>query len=140
MKTGRVASIQICTGHRKPMLSCETIEAVKETGLKGDIHAIPQSTRQILLIENETLKALKIPPGAVKENITTEGIPLMSLSPRQRLQVGEVILEISKECKPCERMEEIRKGLQSDLEGRRGMLAFVIESGKIAVGDPITVV
>lgn len=116
-----------------------TVDAVQGVGLKDDMHAIPQSTRQVLLIEQETLHALKLRPGAVKENITTEGIALMSLPPRQRLRVGEALLEITKECKPCERMEEIRHGLRSDLEGKRGMLALVVEGGRISVGDPVKI-
>jgi MOSC domain-containing protein YiiM len=40
-------------------------------------------------------------------------------------------------CDPCERMEEIRHGLQQELEGRRGMLARVIKTGDVTVGDEI---
>ncbi len=119
------------------MLPYNTVDAVKGQGLKGDIHAISQSNRQVLLIEQETLKGLNLEPGMVKENITTEGIMLMTLTSRQRIQVGEAILEITKECKPCDRMEEIRPGLRSALEGRRGVLAMVIEGGRISVDDPI---
>jgi MOSC domain-containing protein YiiM len=37
-------------------------------------------------------------------------------------------------------MDEIRPGLKSELEGRRGMNSLVISGGEIAVGDPITIV
>jgi MOSC domain-containing protein YiiM len=40
-------------------------------------------------------------------------------------------------CDPCERMEAIREGLRADLEGKRGMLARVVEPGEVAVGDPV---
>jgi MOSC domain-containing protein YiiM len=43
-------------------------------------------------------------------------------------------------CDPCERMEEIRTVLQDELEGRRGMLARVVKTGEIAVGDEIRLV
>jgi MOSC domain-containing protein YiiM len=40
-------------------------------------------------------------------------------------------------CDPCSRMDEIRPGLQEELEGRRGMLARVVQTGDVAVGDEI---
>jgi MOSC domain-containing protein YiiM len=40
-------------------------------------------------------------------------------------------------CDPCSRMDEIRSGLQAELDGRRGMLARVVESGEVAAGDEV---
>ena len=40
-------------------------------------------------------------------------------------------------CDPCQRMDELRDGLRAELEGKRGMLARVVESGEVAVGDEI---
>jgi MOSC domain-containing protein YiiM len=34
-------------------------------------------------------------------------------------------------------MDELRDGLRAELEGKRGMLARVVEGGVIAVGDEI---
>jgi len=113
-------------------------EAVMNLGLKGDTHALPDSSRQILLIEKETLDALSLSPGQVKENITTEGITLMGLKMNDRLRLGtDVLLEITKPCSPCSRMEEIRPGLLKGLAGKRGMLARVINGGTVNVGDAI---
>ena len=90
------------------------------------------------MIERETLDALGLKPGQVKENITTEGIELMGLNHEQRLRIGEnVILEITKPCSPCSRMEEIRPGLLHALADKRGMLARVIHGGTIRRGDVI---
>ena len=36
-------------------------------------------------------------------------------------------------------MDEIRDGLRAELEGRRGMLARVVEGGTIGVGDAIRI-
>jgi MOSC domain-containing protein YiiM len=35
-------------------------------------------------------------------------------------------------------MEEIRPGLQAELEGRRGMLARVVETGEVSIGDELS--
>ncbi len=138
MMIGTVASLQLCPGYRKPMQKVATAEAVENVGLLNDKHAIADSSRQILLMEKETLELLKLEPGIVKENITTTGIPLMRLKHRDRIRLGsDVILEVTKPCSPCSRMEEIRPGLQLELAGRRGILARVVHGGRIATGDRI---
>jgi MOSC domain-containing protein YiiM len=37
-------------------------------------------------------------------------------------------------------MDELRDGLRAELEGKRGMLARVVESGEVAVGDEVTLI
>ena len=56
-----------------------------------------------------------------------------------RLSVGEVELEVTGECTPCSRLEEISPGLQERSEGRRGILAAVKRSGSVSVGDGVRV-
>jgi MOSC domain-containing protein YiiM len=135
---GIVTSLQRCPGYRKQMHFIEEAEVITNLGIKNDTHALPDSTRQVLLIEKETLDELHLQPGDVKENITTCGISLMELKSKARLQIGkEVILEITKSCSPCSRMEELRPGLQREIAKRRGMLARVIQGGTIRRGDQI---
>jgi MOSC domain-containing protein YiiM len=137
---GTIVSLQLCTGRRRPMVFVDNAEIVEGLGLRGDRHAIAESTWQILLIEDETLRDLKLSPGQVKENITTRGIRLMNLERGQKVQVGdEAVLEITKACTPCGRMDEIRSGLQSQLVGRRGILARALRGGVIRVGDTIKI-
>ena len=120
------------------MTPVKEIELISQIGMSNDAHAKANSERQILLLEEETLNALQLQPGIVKENITTSGIALMELSGGTRLRLGnEVILEITNVCHPCSRMEEIRPGLRIDLAGRRGMLARVVSGGVIRRGDSI---
>ena len=139
--TGTIVSLQLCPDYRKPMQTVDEAEAIVNLGLKYDKHALPDSSRQVLLIEKETLDDLQILPGQVKENITTIGISLMKLKHRDRLKVGkDVILEITKACSPCSRMEEIRPGLLRALAGRRGMLTRVMQGGKIRRGDTIQLI
>lgn len=120
------------------MKPVESATAIVNLGLEGDRHARPDSTRQVLLMDAETLSALGLDFGAVKENMTTRGVPLASLLVGQQLQVGdEVELEVTKPCEPCGRMDEIRSGLQQALQGRRGMLARAVRGGHIRRGDSI---
>jgi MOSC domain-containing protein YiiM len=139
-RVGTIVSLQLCVGHRKPMSFVQSAEVIEGLGLKGDRHAIAESTRQILLIEEETLNALDLKPGEVKENITTRGLNLMGIQRGEKLHAGNgVVLEITKPCSPCGRMDEIRSGLQRELAGRRGMLVKVIRGGTINLGDTIRV-
>ncbi len=139
--SGTIRSLQICPGHRRPMRPLDRCTVIENCGLENDLHALPDSARQILLIENETLEALGLEPGQVRENITTAGIALMVLNRGDHLKVGtDVLLEITKPCSPCSRMEEIRPGLLRDLSGRRGVLARVVKGGVIVAGDPIRLV
>lgn len=136
---GTVASLQICPAHRAPVQRVDSVQAVTDLGLEGDNHAQKGSTRQVLLMDEETLTVFGLTAGEVKENITTRGIPLNALPVGTRLRIGTALLEVTKECTPCGRMDEIREGLRELLKGQRGMLARVIEGGSLSVGDGIAV-
>jgi MOSC domain-containing protein YiiM len=135
---GTVISLQLCVGHRKPMVFVESADVIEGLGLRGDRHAVAGSNSQILLIEDETLEDLRLSRGQLKENITTRGIRLMEIRRGQRMQVGdETVFEITKACTPCGRTDEIRSGLQSQLAGRRCILARALRGGVIRIGDTI---
>jgi hypothetical protein len=67
-----------------------------------------------------------------------EGADVQEWPIGQRLRAGGALFEITMVCDPCERMEAIRPGLRAELDGRRGMLARVVESGDVTPGDAIT--
>jgi MOSC domain-containing protein YiiM len=125
--------------HRQPMREVESVAAIANRGFEGCIHGRPGSRRQVLLMEQETIEALGLRPGVVKENITTRGLRLAELREGQRLRVGGALLEATVPCHPCHLMDEIRPGLQEALRGRRGMLCRVVEAGLVKQGDAIEV-
>ena len=117
-----------------------TATLITGVGLEGDKHAGGAPDRQVLLADKEALEAVKVQPGTIKENLTVEGLDVMALPAGSRLHLGaSAVLEITKVCEPCFRMDEIREGLRQELEGRRGMVSKVIQGGSIRVGDPIMV-
>jgi MOSC domain-containing protein YiiM len=135
----RIVSIQLCTGHRQPMQHVTSAELITGVGLNGDKHAVPTSNRQVLLADQEALDEVGVDPGIIKENLTVEGLNVMGLPVGTRLRLGAgAVLEITKVCEPCFRMDEIRTGLKEELVGRRGMVSRVVRGGSISVGDPIT--
>jgi MOSC domain-containing protein YiiM len=90
-----------------------------------------------LLVDRETLEAIDLRPGIIRENITTDGLNVNSLQIGQLLRVGQARLEVTSVCTPCDQMEAIRTGLRKELWGRRGMLCRVLYGGRIRRGDPI---
>ena len=114
-------------------------QAVAGFGLEGCAHANPPK-REVLFVSKQHLDAVGVEPGAIRENITVDGDDVEKWPVGQRVRAGEAEFEITMICDPCNRMDELRDGLRAELQGRRGMLARVTQSGEIAVGDPITLV
>ena len=122
------------------MQQVPTANLVEGVGIDGDKHAGAASKRQVLLADKEALDAVAVLPGAIKENVTVEGVDVMRLPAGTRVRLGRsAVLEITAVCEPCFRMDEVRDGLRAELEGRRGMLSQVVEGGSISVGDAITI-
>jgi MOSC domain-containing protein YiiM len=136
------------------MQATQQIEAIEAKGIlnepryfgrKGRDSGQP-SKRQITLMEREqiaehatTLGLESIPAGAVRSNIETTGIDLVSLIGKE-VEIGEAILLLYGPRDPCEQMDAICQGLRElMMNNRQGVLAQVIRSGRIQVGDCIRV-
>jgi MOSC domain-containing protein YiiM len=124
---------------RAAMEELREARVVEDAGFEGCAHARPGGKRQVLLVDIETLREMDLAPGMIRENITTEGLDVNALEVGQRLRAGEVELEVSLVCDPCEQIEALRPGLQELMLGKRGMLCRVLRGGAVKQGDPITV-
>jgi MOSC domain-containing protein YiiM len=122
---------------RLPMEELPEVWVADNYGFEGCAHGRQDSPRQVLLVDSETLQAMSLTPGIIRENITTSGLNVNGLEIGQKLRVGETRLEVSAVCTPCDQLEKIRPGLRREIWGRRGMLCRVIEGGTIRRGDPI---
>ena len=78
-----------------PMKELSEVRAVGDTGFEGCAHTRPGSKRQVLLVDRETLEAMDLRPGIIRENITTDGMNVNSLQIGQQLQIGGARLEVS---------------------------------------------
>ena len=115
----------------------ERRRAIAGEGLEGCAHANPPK-REVLFVSIEHLQSVGVEPGAIRENLTVEGTDVEQWPIGQRVRVGdEAVFEITMVCDPCRRMDELRQGLRAELQGKRGMLARVVEAGEVAVGDPV---
>lgn len=115
----------------------DRVRALEGHGLEGCAHARAGTKRQVLFASAQHLDDLGVEHGRIRENFTIDGADVHDWPVGQRLKVGEALFEITMECDPCSRMDEIRPGLQGELVGRRGMLARVVQSGEVAAGDTV---
>jgi MOSC domain-containing protein YiiM len=115
----------------------ERRRATAGEGLEGCAHANPPM-REVLFVSADHLDSVGVDPGAIRENLTVEGADVQGWPIGQRVRVGdEAVFEITMVCDPCARMDALRDGLRAEIEGKRGMLAKIVESGEVAVGDPV---
>jgi len=115
----------------------ERRRAIAGEGLEGCAHANPPM-REILFVSKGHLDSVGVEPGAIRENLTVEGCDVQQWPIGQRVRVGdEAVFEITMVCDPCHRMDELRDGLRAELEGKRGMLAKIVDSGEVTVGDAV---
>ena len=119
-----------------PMEELAEVSAIQEMGFEGCAHARPGS-RQVLLMDRETLDALELSPGMMRENITTEGLNVNGLKQGESLRIGDVLLEVTMPCTPCGQMDDLRPGLRREIRGRRGMLCRIVKGGVVRQGDGI---
>lgn len=121
-----------------------------ERGIEGDHRGLVKpggrGRRQVTLMERGDWAAAlaeidrNIAWSARRVNLLVDGIDLPQV-PGTRLRIGEVVLEVTRECDPCFRMDEIAPGLQAALstDWRGGVCTRVMAGGTIAVGDEIRI-
>ena len=159
--TGSVLQISVSPGGvpKRPVSAAQ----VTVGGIEGDghrnmqIHGGPQ--RALLLITAEGLEELAalgftVTPGALGENIATQGIPRQAMRIGQRWRIGEsVVIEITKRRSPCSALNrygpKIQKAIfdalveaedpSSPKWGLSGFYASVLTPGVIRPGDTIAV-
>lgn len=154
ISVGRVASLHLHPDEGgQPLRSVESLELVEQKGIVGNRRYFNRkgrdgqpTKRQVTLIEREqiaehaaalTLETIR--PGQVRSNIETEGIALVALIGKQ-VEVGTALLEFAAPRDPCAKMDAICQGLRElMLPQKQGVLARVIRSGTVRVGDTVRV-
>jgi MOSC domain-containing protein YiiM len=105
--SGKVISVNISDkkGIRKKPV--EEILVKADFGIEGDAHASSEWHRQVSLLALESISKMRdagldVHPGDFAENITTEGIDLVSLPVGTEIHIGsEVVGEVSQIGKDC---------------------------------------
>jgi MOSC domain-containing protein YiiM len=143
--SAKVISINI--SDKKGIRKKPVEEAVLRTdyGIEGDAHSSSSWHRQVSLLALESIKkmqdmGLDVHPGDFAENITTEGIDLLSLPIGTRIRLGEAIIgEVSQIGKECHTRCAIYYQAGDCVMPKEGIFIKVISGGTIRVNDPISV-
>jgi len=114
-------------------------------GLVDDAHADSGTHRQVSLLAIESIEKMRqlgfnISPGDFAENLTSEGIDLVSLPIGTRLSIGkEIILEVTQIGKECHTGCAIYHQIGKCIMPKEGVFARVIHGGLVRAGDSIEV-
>jgi len=112
-------------------------------GLDKAIYAYPLEHYAFWIQERERVlkKNLPLPPGAMGENLTTSGLLENVLWVGDRLQIGDVLLEVTEPRAPCFKFgarmgyaQAVKHMLQA---GCSGVYLKVIQTGSLQAGLPI---
>lgn len=139
---GRVEAIWLKRATRGPM--DPVANAVLDVGHGLRDNANRGGRRQVTLISVERWAELMrdlgadLDPSTRRANVMVSGLDLQD-SRGRLLRVGEALLRINGETRPCEQMEKARSGLQALMRDRWGGGAFaeVIHGGIVHVGDRV---
>lgn len=142
---GKIVSINISDkkGIRKKPV--KEVFLKSEYGIEGDAHASSEWYRQVSLLALESIKkmqdvGLDVKPGDFAENITTEGIDLLSLPIGTHLTIGNGIeVEVSQIGKECHTRCAIFYQAGDCVMPKEGIFVRVLKGGKIKEGDKIVV-
>lgn len=139
--------IAVCWSEKKGTTKKPIAEGLikEDFGLADDAHADCTSKRQVSLMSMESINRMQsqgypVVPGSFAENLTTEGIDLVSLPIGTELYVGQDIIlkvtQIGKECHTgCAIFQQVGKCIMP----KEGVFTKVIRGGKVKSGDEIKV-
>ncbi len=168
MKSGIVTAVSKSETHSMIKPNSKSIMLLEGLGVEGDAHLgktvkhrsrvaknpNQPNLRQVHLIHSElhlelSNKGFNVGPGEMGENITTSGIDLLNLPQNALLKIGTTAsIKITGLRNPCNQLDGIEPGLMKavldkDENGglirKAGVMAVVINSGEIFVGDEISI-
>jgi MOSC domain-containing protein YiiM len=139
---GRVVAVCISEKKGTPKKNVEKGSVRENYGLENDAHS-GDGLRQISLLAVESIakmqaKGLRVGPGDFAENVTTEGLDLISLPLGTQIQIGEeIILEVTQIGKECHTHCAIYYRAGECVMPKVGIFTRVIKGGEMKVGDEI---
>ncbi len=139
--------IAVCKSEGKGTRKKAVAEGVfkEDYGLVGDAHADCCTHRQVSLLAMESIDKMsklgfEVGPGDFAENITTQGVELVSLPVGTEIYVGEdVLLEVSQIGKECHSGCAIYQEIGKCIMPKEGIFARVIRGGRVRAGDDISI-
>jgi len=116
---------------------------IDEQGVIGDKFYCKDIQRSVLIASTKSYilakeKGIKTSHGMLGENILMDYNPY-DLPVGTKIEIGEVVLEISQHCTLCKSLTKVDNALPKLLKNDRGIFAKVIQSGTVSLKDKIKI-
>ncbi len=140
---GKIVSINISEKKGVRKKPVDEVVLRTEYGIEGDAHASSEWHRQVSLLAQESIEkmikmGLNVKAGDFAENITTEGIDLVSMPVGTRMSIGDgVEVEVSQIGKECHTRCAIYYQAGDCVMPKEGIFVRVLKGGKVKKGDNI---
>ena len=141
---GHLLGIARAARKRGPMAETGEAQVSVDLGVVGDARGA-KPDRQVTVLFREGWDSacrdlgVSLPWITRRANLLVDGVAV----PRDggRLTIGDLVLEVTDETKPCQIMEAAHRGLRRALtpEWRGGVTCRVIRGGMIRIGDSVEV-
>lgn len=141
---GKVISINTSSKKGIRKRPVEKAFLMENFGLEGDAHASSLWHRQVSLLGIESIKKARetgvdVGWGDFAENITTEGIDLVSLPIGTKLKIGQAIAQVTQIGKHCHTKCEIYNQVGDCIMPKEGIFVRILESGEVKKGDEVLI-
>jgi MOSC domain-containing protein YiiM len=142
--TGRLIGIARAKVLLAPLEQLSEAAVSESSGIEGDARGSKPGRRVTVLFREGWEDACRdvdalLPWTTRRANLYVEDFD----RPREtgtRIAIGDVVLEVTQETKPCELMERAHAGLRAALtpDWRGGVCCNVLQGGTIRTGDTVT--
>lgn len=139
--------IAVCKSEEKGTRKKAVAQGIlkEDYGLVGDAHADCCTHRQVSLLAMESIDKVRrqgqeVGSGDFAENLTTEGVELLSLPIGTRISIGkEILLEVTQIGKECHSGCAIYQEIGKCIMPKEGIFARVVRGGLVRAGDDIRI-
>ena len=139
--------IAVCKSEEKGTRKKAVAEGIlkEDYGLVVDAHADCCTHRQVSLLAMESIDKMRrlgfeVSPGDFAENLTTQGVDLISLPLGTKISVGkDALLEVTQIGKECHSGCAIYQEIGKCIMPREGIFASVIRGGVVRAGDQVRI-
>ena len=137
----RIVAVCVSRNKGEKKTPVAQVELRAEHGIVGDAHA-GNWHRQVSLLAIESIRkmqgmGLNVDAGDFAENLTTEGVELVTLPLGAGVRIGDALLEITQIGKECHTRCAIYDQAGDCVMPKEGVFARVVKGGKVQAGDRI---
>jgi len=137
----KIVSVCVSRNKGEKKTPVAQVELRQGHGIVGDAHA-GNWHRQVSLLAIESIRkmqdmGLAVDAGDFAENLTTEGVELVTLPVGAGVRIGDTLLEITQIGKECHARCAIYDQAGDCVMPKEGVFARVVKGGKVQAGDRI---